>query len=319
MRCVVLGAAGFIGHALARRLILDGHDVRVSDLVAPSMPVRQQAWKAANDRLLGDLRRPDVAAAAVEGCEWVFHLAADVGGVGYLAAHDYRPFFNNMRMSMNVLDACETAGVDRLFYTSSSCVYPVEAQHRNAADFEPLDESLIEMGQPDLMYGREKLMTLRLCERAPFDARVGIMNTIFGPGVKLDGERMKYPAAITVRAINSATTGEPLEIWGDGSQVRGYTYIDAAVDKIVTVMERAYRGPVNVTSPEVASCVEVARLVLDILDVDVPLRFVDGPTGPMYRHVSNAKWERVYGPDPQLSMREAYASFVEWVQCELRS
>ena len=86
MRCVVLGAAGFIGSALARRLVLDGHDVRVSDLVAPSMPLRQKAWRAANERLLGDLRRPDVAAAAVEGCDWVFHLAADVGGVGYLAA-----------------------------------------------------------------------------------------------------------------------------------------------------------------------------------------------------------------------------------------
>lgn len=319
MRCVVTGAAGFIGSALTRRLILDGHDVRVVDLASPDIALRKKAWMGANERMLGDLRRPDVAAQAVDGCDWVFHLAADVGGVGYLAAHDYRPFFNNMRMSMNMLDACEAAGVDRFFYTSSTCIYPVEAQHRNAHDFPPLDESIIEQGTPDLMYGREKLMTLRLCERAPFDARVGIMNTIFGPGLKLEGERMKFPAAITTRAIRAVKNGGPLEIWGDGSQVRGYFHVEDAVDKIVRIMTEPYEGPVNVTSREVASCIEVARMVLDILDADVPLRFVDGPTGPMHRHVSNEKWERVYGPDTSRTMRQAFEDFVEWVKCELPS
>lgn len=315
MLSVVLGAAGFIGTALTRRLLAEGHDVRVVDRVIPDMPYRREVWDAA-ESMVCDLRNLVAAWDAVADADWVFHLAADVGGVGYLARNDYLPFFNNMQMSMNVLQACESRQVGRLFYASSSCVYPVtlqEADHWSALE-EVRD---IEHGYPDLMYGREKLMTLRLCERAPFDARVGIVNTAFGPGLKLSGERMKYPAAVTVRAIDAVKQGVPLDIWGDGSQVRGYLHVDDAVEKMWRIMSDPYAGPVNITSKEVASCTHVARMVLDILGADVPLRYVDGPTGPAHRVVSNRKWEQTYGPDGQRTMRAAYEDFVPWVQANL--
>ncbi len=312
-RCVVLGGAGFIGTALARRLLADGHEVRLVDIVEPDMPFRREVWDGAHGRQIGDLRDRAVVQEALADAEWVFHLAADVGGVGYLAAHDYRPFFNNMTMSMNVLEACQWEGVERLFYSSSSCVYPAHLQ--TVDGWTSLHEDRdIEYGYPDLMYGREKLMTLRLCERAPFDARVGIFNTIFGPGLKLEGERMKYPAAITVRALEAIREGTPLDIWGNGRQVRGYLHIDDAIEKILRIMRDPYEGPVNVTSREVASCDEIAAMVLDILGrPDIPIRHIEGPTGPMFRWVSNEKWERVYGPDPQRRMRGAYQDFVAWV------
>jgi GDP-D-mannose 3',5'-epimerase len=312
----VLGAAGFIGSRLVDRLVAEGHEVRAVDLHPPTLAHRVASWESAAERLVLDLRTYHGAQTAVNGSEQVFHLAADVGGVGYLATHDYRPFYNNMRMSMNVLESCHFARVDRMFYTSSSCVYPVEDQIR--AYPVCLREDLhIETGQPDLMYGREKLMTLRLCERAPFDARVGIMNTIFGPGLKLEGDRMKYPAAITVRALQAIDDGGPLDIWGDGTQVRGYLHVDDAVEKILRIMRDPYDGPVNVTSEGVASCNEVAEMVLSILGhPQIPLRHVEGPTGPAFRWVSNEKWERTYGEDPSRSMREAFEDFVAWVQSQ---
>lgn len=313
----VLGGAGFIATALVRRLVAEGHDVRVVDIEAPTMPYRREVWDSAAHRVVTDLRDFDAVVAAIDGSEWVFHLAADVGGVGYLSAHDYTPYFNNMGMSMNVLSACDMVGVERSFYASSSCVYPTALQVPDIPC--RLREGVhIETGEPDLMYGREKLMTLRLCERAPFDARVGIVNTVFGPGLKLSGERMKYPAAITARAVRAIEDGVPLDIWGDGSQVRGYLHVDDAVEKILRIMSDPYDGPVNITSIEIASCNRVAEMVLDILGhPEVGLRHVEGPTGPLYRWVSNDKWEQTYGPDPQRTMFEAYEDFVPWVVANL--
>jgi nucleoside-diphosphate-sugar epimerase len=96
--------------------------------------------------------------------------------------------------------------------------------------------------------------------------------------------------------------------------VRGYLHIDDAVDKILTIMREPYDGPVNVTSVDVASCNDVAEMVLDILGhPEIPLAHINGPTGPLYRWVSNEKWERTYGPDRQRSMRDAFADFAAWV------
>lgn len=312
----VLGAAGFIGSNLTRRLLDRGETVRVVDITEPEWADRREVWDSAAERQVADLRDADSVARAVHGSEQVFHLAADVGGVGYLAAHDYRPYFNNMRMSMNILDACETLRVGRLFYASSSCIYPVDLQHPGTLVWLEEDRH-VERGPSDLMYGREKLMTLHLCGRAPFDARVGIVNTVFGPGLKLDGERMKYPAAITGKVIRAAQSGQPVDVWGDGTQVRGYLHVDDAVTKILRIMTDPYAGPVNITSMEVASCDNVARMVMDIVGTEVPIHHVDGPTGPACRQVSNRKWELTYGPDPQRSMREAYEDFVAWVHTHL--
>lgn len=313
MRVVVTGAAGFIASRLTERLIADGHHVRVVDHQPPALPWRQRVWDAAAERMTLDLRDPHAGLIAVEHTDWVFHLAATVGGVGFLGKRDYRPFFDNMRMSLNVLDACERWDVERMFYAGSSCTYPVHMQMHHT--WRPLCEHHMEYGHPDLVYGREKLVTTRLCERAPFDARVGIFNTIFGPGLKLTGERMKYPAAVVTRAIDAIAAGVPLEVWGDGSQVRGYLHVDDCIAKVMRIMSEPYDGPVNVTANQVASCDEVARMVLDILGhPDHPITHVRGLTGPMHRQVSNAKWEQTYGPDPQRTTREAFEDFVTWVQ-----
>jgi nucleoside-diphosphate-sugar epimerase len=156
-------------------------------------------------------------------------------------------------------------------------------------------------------------MTLRLAEVAPFDARVGLINSAFGPGLAVSGPRMKFPAAVTVRALESQRTGKPLTVWGDGSQVRSYIYIDDVVDKILTVMTEPYQGPVSITTSERVTCAQGAQLVLDLLGLDVPIEYIDGETGVQARHVSNAKWERIYGPDKSRSFAEGMVDLVEWI------
>jgi nucleoside-diphosphate-sugar epimerase len=308
----VTGAAGFIGHRLVARLVADGHDVLAVDYSAPDVPWRLDAWRSAAERRLIDLRLYSAAERAVEGCDWVFHLAADVGGVGYLnESNDFRPFMANMRMTLNLLEACEQENVGRLFLASSSCAYPVDWQSHDYVHL--LDEDMVGAGWPDLMYGLEKMTAAKLAERAPFDVRAGYINSAYGPGLKIEGERMKFPAAIVAKLLRARDTGEPVTMWGDGTQRRSYIYVDDVVDKIVRIMAEPYAGPVNITTVPSVSCLDVAKLAMDLLAVDVPIVHEDGPTGVMHREVSNAKWEQVYGPDLTPPFEERFGQFVEWM------
>jgi nucleoside-diphosphate-sugar epimerase len=184
-----------------------------------------------------------------------------------------------------------------------------------------LTESRVDTGPADLMYGREKMIGALLCERAPFDARVGYINSAYGPGLAIHGERMKFPAAIVRKVLASRKTGDPVSVWGDGSQRRSYIYVDDVVQKIITIMDEVYAGPVNITTTPSVSCDEVTRLALKLCDVDVPIVYEDGPTGVMHREVSNAKWEDTYGPArtgrpavPVPPFEERFAEFVDWMQ-----
>jgi nucleoside-diphosphate-sugar epimerase len=307
----VTGAAGFIGHNLARRLLAEGHEVTAVDYTAPEYSERVEVWRQCR-RIVADLRDPAKTLGALEGAEWVFHMAANVGGVGYLAHKEWDSYVDNMRMSLNVFEAARQWDVDRLFFASSSCAFPIEFQeHGRHIDLQ--EDIDLETGTPDLMYGREKLMTLRLAEVAPFDARVGLINSAFGPGLATSGPRMKFPAAVTARALECRRTGKPLTVWGDGKQVRSYIYVDDVVDKIMTIMTEPYEGPVSITTSERVTCAQGAQLVLDLLGLDVPIEYIDGETGVQARHVSNAKWERIYGPDKSRSFAEGMVDLVEWI------
>jgi nucleoside-diphosphate-sugar epimerase len=312
VRCVVTGAAGFIGHNLCRRLLADGYEVTAVDYTAPESPERLQVWRQCR-RIIADLRDPYKATAALEGAEWVFHMAANVGGVGYLAHKEWDSYLDNMRMSLNVFEAARTWDIGRLFFASSSCAFPVELQQfGHTAELE--EDVDLETGTPDLMYGREKLMTLRLAEVAPFDARVGLINSAYGPGLAVSGPRMKFPAAVTARALECRRRGGPLTVWGDGTQVRSYIFVDDVVDKIMTIMTEPYQGPVSITTAERVSCTLGAKIVLDILGLDAPIEYIAGETGVQARHCSNAKWERVYGPDKCRSFREGMEALVAWME-----
>jgi GDP-D-mannose 3',5'-epimerase len=312
-RCVVTGAAGFIGHNLVARLLSEGHHVTAVDYTAPVDPERLAVWRKAHARQIVDLRDAYKAFAAIEGAEWVFHLAANVGGVGYLSHMEWDSYLDNTRMSLNVMEAAKQWGVARLFYASSSCAFPVDLQ-RHEFTAELHEDSDLESGPPDLMYGREKLATLRLCEVAPFDARVGMFNSVYGPGLATHGVRMKFPAAVTKRALECRHTRQPLTVWGDGTQVRSYIYIDDVIDKIMTVMIEPYAGPVSMTTSERVTCAEGAELVLKLLDVDVPIEYVDGETGVAARHCSNDKWEKTYGPDKCRPFADGMAELVAWME-----
>lgn len=178
-----------------------------------------------------------------------------------------------------------------------------------------LHEGLLEKGQPDLMYGREKLMLARLSERAPVDARVGILHTVYGIGQDREGERMKFPTAIATKMLKARETGT-VEIWGDGRQLRSYLWADDAIDKIQALMaDEVNPGPINIGRQGAISVLGVAAICQDIVGITPTYTFTDDkPSGVLSRDCDNtAFWER-YGRMEPTDYRTGFSRLIDWLE-----
>lgn len=313
-RIAVLGAAGFIGSNMVAFLKQRGHSVRAVARSFDDHPERSPLFSQADELVEADLLGYSATLRAAADMDYVIHLAADMGGVGYFHDHDYYPFMTNMRIDSNVLHAVEAMSVKRLFYASSACVYPTHLQMGTKAP--RLAEDMLFPARADQMYGWEKLMALQLCQRAPFDARVGILHTVYGPYQERAGEKMKFPTAIATKALSAKATGGPIEIWGDGSQIRSYCYIDDALEKIYRVlMADNYEGPVNIGSEQAVTCLEVAKTCCAILGIPENFVFNDArPSGVLARNCDSTKFRRLYGYDNHFTIEQGFAKLLDYLQ-----
>jgi nucleoside-diphosphate-sugar epimerase len=312
-RVAVLGGGGFIGSNLVRRLVDFDHDVVAVDVQFPTW--RMDALAGATRKKF-DLTDIDSAAMAIEHADIVYHLAADMGGVAWFhGPQDWPASLTNGLITNNVLTAATRGDVGRLVYTSSACAYATEIQHAAGYARKLNERDHLDWGTPDAGYGREKRYGLELCTRAPFDARVAICHTIFGPMQEHEGQRMKFPAAVITKALKARKSGR-LELWGSGAQLRSYLFVDDAVDKLVTLgFDDRYDGPVNVGAEGAVACDAVARMCLDIVGAsDAEVVTIEGPVGVMSRDCDNAKWNATYGEHTDTPLREAFEKFAAWVE-----
>ena len=313
-KAVVLGGKGFIGSRLAAFLKEKGYFVRVVDI--RDNDDTREWWSKADEIVTRDLRNYGDAMLSVRGMDIVFHLAANMGGVGFFTANDYYPFFDNMRMSLNVLQACEKESVPKLFYSSSACVYPTHIQ-RDVKSVPALKEDMIFPANSDQMYGWEKLMTLMLCQRSPVDCRVGIFHTIFGEGQEITGDRVKFPPAIVSKVIEAKKTGK-LKIWGDGSQLRTFLYIEDALNmihEVVTMPRENYLGPVNIAAEEVVSVKEIAEHLCSYASIDPEYIYEsDKPSGVLARGVDLTRFHSYSPYTHQYTTKQGFERLYDYLK-----
>jgi GDP-D-mannose 3',5'-epimerase len=311
MKYCVTGATGFIGSHLVARLKSQGHWVRAID--CQHHDYRQDLYRQADEFEILDLGNSVSAQLAFHNVDRVYHLAADHGGAGYFHSHYDQPAArNNMRIDLNVMASAESHKVDRLFYASSFCAYPIAKQ---VAREWPLSEDELFQGEPEQCYGAEKRFATQLFDAGNLDARCGVFATIYGPLQESEGIRAKFPTAIVRRALN-ATDGEAIELWGDGSQIRTFLYIDDALDRIQTIMETdAYEGPVNVASDESVSVLQCAHWACEFAGVKPVFDHrTDKPTGVAARVPDNTNFRARYGDQfSQLETREGFRRLSEWM------
>ena len=310
---LVLGAGGFIGGHLVKRLKREGLWVRGVDL-----KFNPFSETPADDFVIGDLRDPLLCRQVIDRrFDEVYQLAADMGGAGYIftGEHDADVMHNSATINLNVLDACRKRNVRRIFYSSSACMYP---EHNQLDPNNPnCAEESAYPAAPDSEYGWEKLFSERLYlafhRNYGIEARIARYHNIFGPEGTWTGGKEKAPAAIC-RKVAEAQTGGELEIWGDGLQTRSFLYIDECLEGTTRLLRSSFTGPVNVGSDEMVTINRLVAIVADIAGKRLTIRHKDGPLGVRGRNSDNRLIKERLGWAPTQSLRSGLEKTYAWIE-----
>jgi len=312
---LVAGGGGFIGHHLIRRLKREGYYVVGVDQKCPKFSESE-----ANEFIVEDLREPDGCAFAVRklkqangtsGFGEVYQLAADMGGMGFIHSAECEIMRNSALINIHMLDAAAEARVSRYFFSSSVCVYP---------DMLPgapeMTEDEAYPAHPDNEYGWEKLYAERMAQayarHYPIKVRIARFQNTYGPEGTWRGGREKAPAAIC-RKIAEVADGGTINIWGDGSAIRSYTYVDDLVDGIYRLMQSDLNGPVNIGCPEYVTVRQLVDTVAEVAGKRGAVKSVDGPVGVQSRNFSNRRIEST-GWRSLFSLKDGISITYPWVK-----
>lgn len=309
---IVCGAGGFIGGHLVTRLKKEGYWVRGVDIKA-----HEYGNRSADDFVVGDLRDFETGRALFDRkIDEVYQLAADMGGAGYLftGENDAAVMHNSALINLNILELSRLNDVNKIFYSSSACVYPEHNQMD--ADNPKCTEDTVYPASPDSEYGWEKLFSERLFlayhKNYNIEVRIGRFHNIFGPEGTWDGGKEKVPAAVC-RKVAEAEDGGEIEIWGDGKQTRSFLYVEECVEAVRRLMESDFIGPVNIGSEEMLPINDLVHLVSEIAGKEVHIKHITGPLGVRGRNSDNAMIREKLRWAPSASLKDGLEKTYRWI------
>ena len=314
-KALVCGAGGFIGGHLVKKLKSEGYWVRGVD-------IKPHEWSptAADEFRLLDLRKEEncQAALTVDGGTFdeVYQLAADMGGMGFIHSAETEIMHNSALINIYMTDLAARLGVPRYFFSSSVCVY---------RDMQPGEPEMTEAeaipAHPDNEYGWEKLYSERVAmayeRRYGMHVRIARFQNCYGLEGTWTGGREKAPAAIC-RKVAEAEDGGAIEVWGDGSAIRSYTFVSDMVDGIYLLMHSELRGAVNIGCPQYVTVDELVETVAQVSGRKFSVKHVDGPVGVQSRNFSN---ERIYllGWRAKVYLEDGIRFTYPWIEAQVKA
>ena len=333
---LVLGAGGFIGSHMVKRLRAEGYWVRGVDLKYPEFSQTE-----ANEFITGDLRDVRFVASCLQykgdqgnfyqlvpdryitSFDEIYQLAADMGGAGFVFSgeNDADIMHNSATINLNVLEMQKErnrmSGVNKtkIFYSSSACMYP---EHNQLDPNNPdCSEESAYPAAPDSEYGWEKLFSERLFfayhRNYGIDVRVARYHNIFGPEGTWEGGREKSPAAICRKVAYLPEEGGTIEVWGDGLQTRSFLYIDECIEATRRLIDSDFIGPVNIGSEEMVTINQLVETAAKVSGKVVQKTYIDGPLGVRGRNSNNDLIRKELGWDYSQTLEEGIRKTYNWI------
>ena len=314
-KALVCGAGGFIGSHLVNYLKSQNLWVRAVDLHVPLFSI-----SPADEFLQLDLREAAncrTVLVSPDGTPFdeVYQLAADMGGMGFIHTAECEIMRNSALVNINMLHEAAAASVKRYFFSSSVCVY---------RDMQPgapqLSEDDVYPALPDNEYGWEKLYAERMAKayerKSGMIVRIARFQNCYGPLGTWRGGREKAPAALC-RKVAEAHEGDSVDIWGDGSAIRNFIYIDDLIAGVVTLMRSGLDCPANIGTNEYVTVRQLLETIAAVAGKKISIHSVDGPVGVASRNFSTARMQSI-GWSPQFSLREGLAKLYPWIQQQVQ-
>lgn len=312
-KIVVLGAGGFIGSHLVKRLKKEGHFVIGADLKHPDF-----SETVADVFLIGDLRDYNFVNQVIENdVDELYQLAADMGGAGYIftGLNDANVMHNSAQINLNVAKIAVDKNVKALFYSSSACMYP---------EYNQLDpnnpkcaEDTAYPASPDSEYGWEKLFSERLYlsfkRNYGLNVKIARFHNIYGEEGAWNNGKEKAPAALC-RKVAQANEGEKVEIWGDGQQTRSFLYIEDCLDAVIKLTRSQFSGPYNIGSEEMISINDFAKLIADFAQKKIEIVNIDGPIGVRGRCSDNKLIINDLNWEPSVNLNKGISYIYKWIE-----
>ena len=338
---LVLGAGGFIGSHMVKRLRSEGYWVRGVDLKHPEYSVSH-----ANEFIVGDLRDVNLVKRCVrftgylgnfyrdivdkfaEPFDEIYQFAADMGGAGFVftGENDADIMHNSVSINLNVLEEqrklneITEQNKTKIFYSGSACMYP----EHNQLDPDNPDcrEESAYPAAPDSEYGWEKLFSERLYfaynRNHGIPVRVARYHNIFGPEGTWDGGREKAPAAICRKVAYLPESGGSIEVWGDGLQTRSFLFVDECIEATRRLMDSDFMGPVNIGSEEMVTINQLVEIAAEVADKEVSKIHIDGPLGVRGRNSNNDLIRENLDWDYSQTLEEGIRKTYTWIQEQIR-
>ncbi|MFA4981718.1 MAG: NAD-dependent epimerase/dehydratase family protein [Candidatus Omnitrophota bacterium] len=311
-KILVTGAGGFVASHLARELYAQGNFVRVADIKWDGY-IDEPYY---SEKLTLDLRDSKNCLTATKGMDYVFNLAANMGGIGFITEVCADIVYDNTLINANMAKSCVENKINRVFFSSSACIYPTFKQE--TPDVKPLKEEDAYPADPDSFYGWEKLYAEKIFQAFKrdykLDIRIARFHNIYGPEGTYEGGREKSPAALCKKVADANNPGE-IEIWGDGDQTRSYCYIDDCVKGCILLMESDHIEPLNIGSDRLISINKLADMIIAISGKKISKKHnLSAPQGVRGRNSDNTRLRQILGWEPQITYEKGLVITYNWIK-----
>ncbi|MDY6796178.1 MAG: NAD-dependent epimerase/dehydratase family protein [Actinomycetota bacterium] len=311
-KALVTGGASFIGSHLTDALVERGAGVRVVDDLSSGVldNIRGHIGSRAVEFMEGDLLRQEVCRASVEGMDYVFHLAAAHGGRGYVDLHQAGPA-TNLAMDGMLFMACRDAGVGKVIYASSGCVYPNYLQTDPGEILYLTEDKVGPPFEADNLYGWAKLMA-EMSLKA-FYSEWGMKAascryfTVYGP-------RGKEDHAVIAMIARAFVAQDPFVVWGTGEQIRNWTYVADIVEGTIRAAEEIDDGTaVNLGTMERTRVIDAVREVMRYTGHTAEIELhPEMPTGPLNRVADNSLARELLSWEPRMKFMDGLHTTIDW-------